>query len=189
MRNFFKGFPRLLCSALLLCSSAVSASVVTFSYFYTFSSGRVVAGSFDGVVNGNLITDLSNISASLDGVAFAGSGHLSASSVGTNGISSGGATASFDGTQNNFMFIDGDYHQAWSNYFIASPIYEQNLDPIHTDAAEIVSMVTFQSDHDFPNYSPSRWILATTVPVPEPGTLALLVIGLFGVGYLRSRLQ
>ena len=171
--------------ALFFCASSAMANLLTYHYSYTFSGGRVVAGSFDGFENGNLITGLSNISASLDGVPFAGNGTLAAFSVATNGIVLGGATASWDGTQNNFMFIDGDFHQAWSNYVFFNHVYEENLNPIHTLAAEVVSIPTSQTAYDFQAYSPTRWTLVAEVP--EPGTLALLALGLISIGLSRRR--
>lgn len=108
--------------------SAVFAAPVhaeaIYNYNYAFANGVVVNGSFTGTANGNLVTDLSNISVFINGFAYNSNGSLFASSMGMNGWGqlgwrSGGGVASFDGLQNNFLFIDSDYPNSYSysNYF------------------------------------------------------------------------
>jgi hypothetical protein len=105
------------CSAALM-SGAASATSFTFT---DLLGTQVVTGSFDGTLSGNLITNLSNISVFINGNPFNGNGSLYASShnLVPPDWSSGGATASLDGTQNNFLFIDADYpnDNDFSNYY------------------------------------------------------------------------
>ena len=43
------------------------------SFLYSFQVNNLsVTGSFDGAVNGDLVTNLSNITAAIDGIAFSG---------------------------------------------------------------------------------------------------------------------
>src|SRR5579863_3914913 len=105
----------------LTATSAFASTVYDFTE--TFLTGYnsvtdshvppVVTGSFTGTANGDLITNLSNISVSMNGVPLNGSGNLYGSSQFLSGsfyyFQSGGAVASFDGKQNNFLFIDSDY--------------------------------------------------------------------------------
>ena len=58
----------LACAGLLAASAATQAASYQFSYH--FLDGEVVAGSFDGNANGNLITGLSKIKKARRGVPF-----------------------------------------------------------------------------------------------------------------------
>ena len=68
-------FSDLICTAVVVFVTA-SAHAETYNYTYTFDTSNVVTGSFDGTTDGNLVTNLSNVSAYLNGVAFPGSGSL-----------------------------------------------------------------------------------------------------------------
>ena len=100
----------------------MAANATTFDWSETFEGGVVLTGSFDGTLNGNLITNLSHISVLVDGVAFVGSGSLYASHY-DNGWVSGGGVASLDGSQNNFLFVDVDLPNDfdYSNFFYSIP--------------------------------------------------------------------
>jgi hypothetical protein len=58
--------------ASLLFGKANASAVYTYSF--TFSSGDLVTGSFTGTAEGNLVTDLSNITAFMNGAPFGGDG-------------------------------------------------------------------------------------------------------------------
>lgn len=160
-----------------LLASAAQASTI-FNYSFTGSDGDVVSGSFSGTANGNLITDLSNITASLNGVAFAGSGNLFGSSLNKSSWNwqSGGAVASFDGLQNNFLFINADYPNsyAFSNYFYSvSKFYESYA---YAGPSGYTSGAT----------SIANWRLVAA-NVPEPSALVLLILGMIALVYFRKK--
>jgi hypothetical protein len=136
--------------------------------------GPVVTGAFTGDANGNLITNLSNISASLNGVAFEGSlkadywqgGHWLGS----------GAVASFDGLRNNFSFGNA------ASYFYVIPW----SNPVVSDAAQAFTPRTGYVNYYNGNYNASNWHVAA-VPVPEPETYAMLLAGLGLMGFVARR--
>jgi hypothetical protein len=143
----------------------------------------VVNGSFDGSVNGNLVTDLSNITAYINGVEFVGSGHLFGSSW--DGISSwvsGGAIASLDGTENNFLFSDVDFPNDvnMSNYLM-NQTGAGNMESLNFGNPGPVSNVTRWS------YPGPVWNLTQVSEVPEPATYALLLAGLGAMGGIARR--
>jgi len=121
-------------ASVAICLTATGAFASTvYDFTETFQSGfnsvtnslipPVVTGSFTGTANGDLITNLSDISVSMNGVALNGSGNLYASSYQLIGSyyywQTGGAVASFDGKQNDFIFIDSDFpnNTNYTNYF------------------------------------------------------------------------
>jgi len=114
----------LVAAGMLTASTAANATV--FDFTYTFSDGgEVLSGSFTGTAEGNLIIDLSNVSVDVNGNAFNGNGHLDVYSFSYgayqrtgNPWKSGGAYASFNGLQNDFLFLDGTPRQGgWTNEF------------------------------------------------------------------------
>lgn len=170
-----------LLSALVVATFSCNAQAEIFNYSYTFGNGSVVSGSFDGTASGNLVTGLSNITAAIDNVAYNDSGSLFGSSLDFNTYSwvSGGAVASFDGTQNNFLFIDVDYpnNYSWSNYFYSNSFFGLTANNANT----------YQYGSEYGSYygaTPylSRWTLTPAAPVPEPETYVMLLAGL---GLLR----
>lgn len=185
-------------AATLATGSLVHASQI-YGFSYSFLSGSVVSGSFTGTANGNLITGLSNISVSFDGVPFALSVEANPSDNKLYGqhhvvsapfiaIESGGAVASFDGTANNLLFIDCDYSLShpcfYTNYFASGDILSSgdlgvtDYFIVHTDAV---------GDYGEEGFDPtqSRW----SVTVPEPGSLVLSAIALLGLAASRRKNQ
>jgi hypothetical protein len=175
-----------LCLTLAFSSGQALASQ-TYNYSYTFDTKDVVSGSFTGVANGNLITNLSNITASVNGVAFDNSGSLY--SVSWDGYNSGHpnpgtAVVSFDGQQSNFIFASTP---VFNTYFYVIPWINGNL----TIGAQALSPA-ITSDPAHPgladyyngNYNASNWHVAA---VPEPTESALMLSGMGLLGFIVSR--
>jgi hypothetical protein len=178
MKTIFKS---VLAACALLAAQAAHADAIYY-YSYTFADGGKVSGSFTGEANGNLITNLSNITASVDGVEFAGSGHLYAASLlnGTKWVPDTGV-ASFDGRENNFLFIDVNYplELNYSNFFYA---IRGGSDPTVRAVAYFGSKVGHDTAYE---YDAAGWSLteASTNDVPEPVSVALFGAGLAGLGF------
>ncbi|RYE60755.1 MAG: PEP-CTERM sorting domain-containing protein [Hyphomicrobiales bacterium] len=163
--------------AILACSASAHATLYHFSYTGTHSyqsESKTVTGSFEGTANGNVIGNLSNISAFLDGVAFQNNGALFSASIQSYNWASNGAQASFDGKQNNFIFIDGDFLNGgnYSNYFYS--VYDGTNNFAHnTTANRQISGL-------------SAWSV-TAADVPEPASAALFGISIAALAAARRR--
>ncbi len=167
--------------AVVLATTAAKAE--SFEYSYTFLNGSVIAGSFEGTANGNLVTNLSHITASLNGHVYNGSGNLLGSFLDIGASTSSGfawvpgaAVVSFNGQQNNFLFNDGiSPYSGFTNYvYIASE-----------SIFAYISTGLYQQD----NYNASRWTLTSVSAVPEPEALTMLLAGLGLMGTVARRRQ
>lgn len=162
--------------------ASASAQAELFNYSYTFNSNTVVTGSFDGTAAGNLVTNLSNVSANLNGIALIGSGSLYANSRSNSGSwQTGGAVASFNGLQNNFIFLDTNYPtSATFQNFFASVTY-----PLNSQAVTAIE-VNHSNLQRGGNNAPISWSLVASVPEPETYAMLLAGLGLMGA-VLRRR--
>lgn len=158
--------------------AAASAYADTFDYSFSVN-GTLITGSFEGVAAGNLLTNLSHVSARVNGLAILGSGSLSPIGQSRYGLAPG--VASFDGKENNFMFIspEGSPHGLTAGIEYVGSLTDVNIvaqpaSYAHTgllDASEIAS-------------SPTGW---SVTAVPEPETYALMLAGLGLIGAVTRR--
>lgn len=173
---------------LAIALSSFAARADTFNFSYTFSSGNVVSGSFSGTANGQFIDSISNISASWNGTPFNGSSSLYTATYDQslqawrNDIS---PIVSFDGSLNNFLFIDAEYPTgqiAYTNFFGMIGVggggdYQAFF--ANADGSDN------QLHYDSGSFASAHW--SVTSPVPEPETYALLLAGLSLLGFAARR--
>lgn len=168
-------------TASLIVAGAAQAGAV-FSFSYTFSDSTVVTGNFTGDANGNLISNLSNISVFVNGNGFTANGNLFASHYLNNTWISGGGVASFDGKDNNFLFSDVDYptNPNINHYLFLIPNGGQSWAKLETQVS-----LSDQSDVS------SRWSVSqvsqSPASVPEPGSLLLVALSGLALGATRRR--
>jgi PEP-CTERM motif len=191
-------------------AASAAANAQTFDFSYTFADGQELTGSLTGLTTngGQSVTDISNIQAALNGIAFA--------PVTENGTTFGNATlqanawnstlAAFDdttpvtiyanGALNDFIFSDvdaststtPDYEFAYINDG-ANGIYQAvAANFLQSDSFSTAEGSATQLALDSPGIA-SSWKLSEVSPVPIPDTLPLLVsgLGLLGFGARRRR--
>jgi hypothetical protein len=169
----------LACAGFLAASAAASAT--TYQFTYTLGSGDVLSGSFDGTASGNLINNLSNISATFKGFGFPNNGQLLNYGYNTasGAFTLGAAVASFDGLANNFQFASADINGN-TPYFAAMLLPYAGA---HTDTAFLITTefngegAGFADENGNPigAYSAARWQVAA---VPEPATYGMMLGGM-----------
>lgn len=167
--------------------AALSARADQFDFSYTFASGDIVTGSLDGTVSGDLITNISNVSVSLDGNAF--SGPLYAEGFVLNvGYADGAAVASLDGLQNDFLFINSDYAAGDLSYnaFFGSITAPSIVDSVN-DGFTIAQAIDGNIDaFDVP--ASATWSIRDVSSVPDTASaMALLAVGVVGLAAFRRR--
>ncbi|HEY4300377.1 MAG TPA: MBG domain-containing protein, partial [Candidatus Didemnitutus sp.] len=96
--------------ALSAQASSGAPDTYYFSYHFDAGGGIDVAGTFVGSRSGNLLTGISNVSMSFNGVPATGPFHAVAHDASApNGWSpTAPAVVSFDGTANDFVFVNSD---------------------------------------------------------------------------------
>jgi hypothetical protein len=164
-----------LVSAMFAGSAAHAAAV--YNYQFVFENGIIVNGKFSGTAAGNLITGLSSITASVNGVALNGSGNLYASKYHNGPWESGAGVASSNGLENNFLFIDVDYptNSNFTNYF-----YDINIPDAINQAYVGTPSVSYGENQAGLNKA-AKWTLTAANSVPEPTSMLLLGIGIAGL--------
>jgi hypothetical protein len=182
--------------AAALGGSAV-ASAATYDFSYTFTDGQQITGSLDGTLSGTSITNISDLQASLNGIAFTGgsdsSGKTSLGIYGwnatTDAFDSTLAVFSTVGSQNNFEIADENPTGAnQANYFFSfvnDPAFGSSVGAGNFLSSDSFSGPNgFQAAADFP--ADGTWSV-TPAPVPLPAALPLLLsgLGLFGIGRRR----
>lgn len=180
--------------SLVAATLSFGVNAATFDYAYTFTSGAVVSGSFDGSLSGDLVTNLTNISASFNGTPFTGSGSLFAGRYDSvTGLKSGGAVASFVLTKNNFFFSnDSDLAvQSWSNMFYSMPQYNNDRGAFRGAAVGLLGLGNGAAANDYSaytyGYKPIWTLTQVAAPIPEPETYTMFLAGLGLMGAIARR--
>lgn len=179
-----------LTKSFLLASALAVASTygATFDYSYTFLGGGLVAGSFDGTQNGNLITGITNASLFINGNSLdTGAGIFAEGYDASHHWQNGLAQVSIDGTQNSFLFVNANYAQgqSYTGAFLSisngpgNPSLMQGEDRLHGFYDYNLSVLTA-----------NNWKVTSrsTQAVPDSGSTAVLLTGAFiGLVTLRRR--
>jgi hypothetical protein len=202
----FKGFLpmnlRTFISATLLLSSMAAQADTIYDFSYTFNSQiifpgadntDVISGRFTGTANGNIITNLSNITLSFDGVAIPtdSTGSMYAGSL-QNGLSANyGAQISFNGLENNFWFAtslpDPMFRQFGTvfesyNHDIYGTVVSLSDGPSYSRRTLGINTAT----DGYPLFNQASWAI-TPAAVPVPGAVWLFGSALAGFGFLGKR--
>jgi hypothetical protein len=173
--------------AALLAMSSGLAQATIYDFKYTFDTGAVITGSFQGIQSGQNVTDLTNITASLNGVALSGPlNAYSYTAVGgqcDNCYALGGATVSFVALNNNFVFANTNQVpiSGYSNYFYIIPWPNGDGNPVATQFFNGTYIDNYNGQ-----FIAKNWILTA---VPEPSTWAMMIFGFFGLGWMAYRRQ
>jgi len=187
-----------LASVLAAGTSVGHAATFDFSYAFNNDSfaptGDVISGSFTGTLTGSDVTDIANVTASFyDGsTTVALSGPLTVYSYTPSAehcnsyscFTLGGAVASFNPAHNNFFFIDSAAANfaGYTNYFYVIQPWSNSGPGDETIAVQYLNNNTGTLIENYNGlYAPGNWTL-TEVPVPEPATWAMMLIGLGALG-------
>jgi hypothetical protein len=159
-----------------LTIAATSTRADTFTLSDTFSDHTVVSATFDGTSNGELITDLSNISITADGVAIIGP------IFDLNTARDAGGVVAFDGIDNDFIFFNSEF---LSNV-VGSGDLQGGTFGVTVHNLQASSNLT-SADSGYANWS----VVDTSAPsVPEGGaTVAMIGAAIIGLACFRYHKQ
>ena len=166
----------------LACAAALSlagtAHATTFDFSYTFSgTGDTVTGTVQGTQAGGFVENLHGLALSYDGHAFSASTGGQTWDASVVDFTSAPVRLAFDGSLNEFLFSDGTLSFGFVND-------AANLGGTNVFASDL-SLVANNADFDA---GTGNWQLAAA-PIPEPGSIALMLagLGLLGVAARRRR--
>lgn len=169
----------------VLLGTLGSAQATVFQFSATFDADHVVTGSFEGKANGNLVTDLSNVTLEFNGQAAGDGRAFTTAAYDESGYYwRPGAVASFDGTQNNFLFINSNYlsnDYSYNTYFYSLTWYGATIATSYSPNSPYFYTGSISAPASY------GWTLSAVNEVPEPATLALLGLGVAGLGVMRRR--
>jgi hypothetical protein len=154
---------------------ATGARADTYDFSYTFASGDVASGSFDGTTVGNFVDNISNITVGLDGNPFPGPISLSGSV----------SAVSFDASQSFF-----DFTAAAGNpdFFLLFGSFD-GTSLANAQFQELSGAFTHLFPDDLPIQA-ANWSLTDVSgsSVPDGGTtVALLGVAIVGLVVLRRQ--
>lgn len=172
--------------------TAAPATAATYVFGYTFNTGQVVSGTFSGTPSGNLVTNISNVSLSIDGTPFTGplfaygftgyNGPGGPNDIASSKFVLGAAQASTDPMLNNFFFSDStNLPTPANNWFYIIPWTNGGNNQVATQA--IVGATAYNAYNG--QYVPGNWSLSAAVP--EPATWGMLLAGFAMVGVAARR--
>jgi hypothetical protein len=158
------------------------------------ATGDSITGSFTGTQSGSDVTNIANVAASFDGTPLTGpleaySYTPTAPNCGAASCYSlGGAVASFNGLDNNFLFINSppsgsDNLTTYTNYFYVIQPWTNPGPGSATIAVQFQNPSGTVENYNG-DYVPSSFQLTA---VPEPLTLSLFGAGLAGAAAMRRR--
>ncbi len=185
---------KLIQAAALLAVCSGAAQATTYDFSYTFNSANndpapVVTGSFAATANGNLLTNITDLSIAADGVAFNGPLSIGAwdpsvSPAGAVNFGANAAVLSIDGTQTNFVVADTNDPLLgnWTNlfYYVSGT---PGTTPSGGSQEVFLGRIVGQSGFDLD--AVGAWEVH---PVPLPAALPLLFSGLGLLAAAKRRL-
>lgn len=165
-----KNFKYFLLSCALVITNISQAAM--YEYSYTFQNGEIVSGSFMGDLDGNLITNLSDMSINVSlpyrpPASFPSTQPLSSFQAvqGAQWNVDSGGVLSLDGHFNSFAFVAPGIRKNFL-YAYSQENSDDNLIMLRTDDENIFLADTFQA---------KNW---TVSAVPEAGSGGMLLAGL-----------
>jgi hypothetical protein len=181
---------RLVLASACFAAPLVASANAVFDYTYRFTTGDIASGSFSGVASGNLVTDISDVSYFINGVASPYGQHLSAWSFTIPQLLyvPYDAVVSFDGTLNNLMLVAGT-DASGVRVFESVPQGYQH----ESHRAFGYGMQPGGTDWNYATSTmPQRWTLTerediASVAVPEPAPWALMSLALGALVWMRRR--
>lgn len=174
-----------LTSSILTLSQATQAA--RYNLFETFQDGQTISATFNGTANGNVISNLSNAQVKFNDFTFPtdSSGSLYIASMQQSVWTATGAQVSFDGLQNNFLFINTNYTAGDNSY---TAFYDDISYEIQTGYGTGNVAAWVQSPYAFidGSISPITSYSVTENNIPEPASIALVGLGFAGLYYSRN---
>jgi hypothetical protein len=206
--SVFRFLAKALGAAAIVAASNGIANATVYDFSYTFvdngqanggdtsGDGKTVTGSFDGTGPITDITNITNISMSLNGTAMAGTFYAWSYNPPPNtpgfpgGFTLGTAVVSNNATANDFLFTNASStSSSLGNYFYIIQPWN-NPGPGSTTIATQLVNDGVSIDAYNGQYVAKNWTL--TAAVPEPATWAMMIVGFFGIGFMaygRTRNQ